>query len=1070
MSLREGLAVVGAAIGGYFGGPSGASLGWSIGAAVGSLVDPLQIDQAGPRLEDLRSQAGTYGSPIMKIWGEFRVGGIVIWASDLIETKHKKKSGGKGGGPETNTTTYTYSIDCAVAICEGPITGIRRIWANGLLIYSSGSKASRNEEILPNSVRIYPGNETQNPDSLMEAYKGVGNVPGYRGTAYVVFEGLQLEKFGNRLPMLSFEVVTTSDASRTEILRYGSADLSDNLDILLLPNHYVVHAFEKLSFISRASATEEFNIPSETSGGWAYQGLGLERKYVFMNDGPNVNGVTYADSTIQYGEYIDTGFVQTGLCPSSRGGFWSANIWGPADRFTATGDFIESWDFPVDGAWIAMTEDGEGRLWGTGMVMNGSQTAGDVTLYMADGPTSNTTYTIPSVGKSVHIAYCAERNSLIVLAALSGNSSVTEFSLSTFSVVQTITSLGSQGVYSRVFVDETLGGRVWVVDRIGGGSIVRAVDLGSGGVVFSIDTTPYRVYGLRGVGMGFYSIDHDFSTTKTVINFWSIGGVVPLSTVVADICEEVGLEASDRIVTGLAGDYVRGYARTRPMTARAAIEPLQQAYWFDAVESDFKLRFVKRGGASVRTITVSDMLPDSKGPLKISRTGELELPVEVRVAYADASRNYDQNMQYDRRGTVRSQGVATVQLPMVLTDTEAKRIAEVNLAAAWLSRTRVEFGTWIKNVDIDPTDIVALPVDGPVQATRIVKQTTGQHRVFFEGVLDDASIYAPNGVGVTSIIDNDTVIAPVAYTTLFLIDVPPLIDLDEGLTIYAAGGGDGYGQWRAARLYSSSDAGATYTERGTLGPEATQGVFLAALPSTGKGNVFDDSLQVSVRLFSGSLASASKTAVLAGANALYVGGELVQFTTATLTGINEYTLSGFLRGRKGTEWAMAGHSINEPFVLLEAETILQLLQSYADIDQARQYKAVTMGHLLGDGIVQNFTLEGNSVKPLAPVHLNASRNGGGDVSINWHRRTRIDGEWRDGADVGLDEPSEEYEVDIYNSTFTTYKRTISVSAPTAAYSAADQTTDFGSPQSSIGVRIYQISSRIGRGHPAGAVL
>ena len=34
-----------------------------------------------------------------------------------------------------------------------------------------------------------------------------GNVPAYRGVAYVVFERLPLANFGNRIPQLSFEVV-----------------------------------------------------------------------------------------------------------------------------------------------------------------------------------------------------------------------------------------------------------------------------------------------------------------------------------------------------------------------------------------------------------------------------------------------------------------------------------------------------------------------------------------------------------------------------------------------------------------------------------------------------------------------------------------------------------------------------------------------------------------------------------------------------------------------------------------------------------------------------------------------
>ena len=45
------------------------------------------------------------------------------------------------------------------------------------------------------------------PDPLIEAEQGAGRAPAWRGLAYVVFERLPLDDFGNRIPMLQFEVV-----------------------------------------------------------------------------------------------------------------------------------------------------------------------------------------------------------------------------------------------------------------------------------------------------------------------------------------------------------------------------------------------------------------------------------------------------------------------------------------------------------------------------------------------------------------------------------------------------------------------------------------------------------------------------------------------------------------------------------------------------------------------------------------------------------------------------------------------------------------------------------------------
>jgi hypothetical protein len=51
-------------------------------------------------------------------------------------------------------------------------------------------------------------------------------------------------------------------------------------------------------------------------------------------------------------------------------------------------------------------------------------------------------------------------------------------------------------------------------------------------------------------------------------------------------------------------------------------------------------------------------------------------------------------------------------------------------------------------------------------------------------------------------------------------------------------------------------------------------------------------------------------------------------------------------------------------------------------------------------------------------------------------------------------------------TFRLKGRTLSVSTPAFTYTAAQQTTDYGSTQATIHVAAYQMSSRVGRGFGA----
>jgi len=64
--------------------------------------------------------------------------------------------------------------------------------------------------------------------------------------------------------------------------------------------------------------------------------------------------------------------------------------------------------------------------------------------------------------------------------------------------------------------------------------------------------------------------------------------------------------------------------------------------------------------------------------------------------------------------------------------------------------------------------------------------------------------------------------------------------------------------------------------------------------------------------------------------------------------------------------------------------------------------------------------------------------------------------------------SERYEADILDGADVV--RTLPATSPTATYTAADQTADFGSPQPAVSVRVYQLSTTAGRGTGRSATL
>ncbi|MEL6524027.1 MAG: glycoside hydrolase TIM-barrel-like domain-containing protein, partial [Pseudomonadota bacterium] len=210
-------AAAGSALGGSFLGLSTAVIGRAVGATLGKVLDQRlmgtgsEVVETG-KVDRFRVTGAGEGEPLAQIFGRVRVGGQIIWASRFQENVSESGGGGKGSPPQPETRTYSYAVSLAVALCEGEITSIGRVWADG-------TEISRDSV----TMRVYHGTEDQVPDPKMEAVEGTGNVPAYRGVAYVVIEDLALGPYGNRVPQFSFEVIRPADP---DVIPDGSESMS----------------------------------------------------------------------------------------------------------------------------------------------------------------------------------------------------------------------------------------------------------------------------------------------------------------------------------------------------------------------------------------------------------------------------------------------------------------------------------------------------------------------------------------------------------------------------------------------------------------------------------------------------------------------------------------------------------------------------------------------------------------------------------------------------------------------------------------------------------------------------
>lgn len=197
--------------------PTGVIINIALQAAIGLVLAALTPKQRneGPRLDDRQITTSTYGDEILVGYGTVMVAGNIIWGKDIEEVTTVEEIG-KGNPFSLGTnTTYTYFGTFAVALARREIETVLRIYADGKIIYDveSGDTPSRNA--MPGlHFRLYKGNHSQDRDPLIEADVGTANCPAYRGIAYIVFNRLPLENFGNRIPSLRFVVAFKTSAGQ----------------------------------------------------------------------------------------------------------------------------------------------------------------------------------------------------------------------------------------------------------------------------------------------------------------------------------------------------------------------------------------------------------------------------------------------------------------------------------------------------------------------------------------------------------------------------------------------------------------------------------------------------------------------------------------------------------------------------------------------------------------------------------------------------------------------------------------------------------------------------------------
>jgi hypothetical protein len=546
------------------------------------------------------------------------------------------------------------------------------------------------------------------------------------------------------------------------------------------------------------------------------------------------------------------------------------------------------------------------------------------------------------------------------------------------------------------------------------------------------------------------------------LGHWLTGRVsdAPLAETIARLLADYGF--SDFDAEQLSG-AMAGYVIDRVMSARDALQPLEAAFFFDSFESQGKVRFAHRGrGGSLLALTADELVEtQTEAPrYELTRAQESDLPRAAKVTFIDGERDYSQGMAEGRRISGNAARIASARLPIVTRYAQARNVAETMVQEAWTSRERGRFALPPSQLALDPSDLLTLTTANRSLPLRLTGLSVGS-AVEAEAISIEPQLYDAYAAPARDAVAN----APDIYGAQLgvFLDLPMI----RGDEVPYAGAVAAFGDpWPGSVAFYRSPTTSGYTLKALPTTRAVLGVTDSDFYS-GPTSRWDNGNTLRVVLSSGELASAEELLVLDGANYCAVQNgdgdwEVLQFRSATLVDTRTYALTGLLRGQAGTEGAMREPvAAGARFVLLDG-AVTQVDMTQADIGLAFNWKYGPGVYDIGDPSFQTTTkaFRGLGLRPLSPVHIAGEQVAEG-LQISWVRRTRISGDSWEQPDVPLGEESEAYEVDVLNGG--TVIRTLTASTPTVIYTVAQQTSDFGAPQPTYTIRVYQISASFGRG-------
>lgn len=1038
--------------------PGGPQVWAGIGGIVGGAIKPEQIQ--GPRIGEIERQTAAEGGPRPIIFGRSQpIAGNII--ADSEPRIVKRKESGKGG-PEVNTESAYRTY--AVGVCRGPITAFLQIWKNGTLVYDAEdpSMEADNEQFLK-TARLYLGGYDQMPSPDLEAVHGVGNVHGYRGTAYMVLADEDVTEQRGMWSQWQFRVARFAQSNQGEwwAVRPTESDIAT------------------LRYLWRAPSPDAFTT-GETRGP---PSVGLNNSVwttcivksnkgtvvLFGSEGTvevyNSFGAPIGTPTIVEIFSVDENIrriknhVDLLVCETTIPGFYFTSADGGytwIERSTPDGLYLRSICRLDSLRWVAFFQSGSDQrlmysdqvvptIWTEGYSASPAPTS--ISDMVADGNVAVVFASLGRVFRSVGGAVWTYSD--IGIVSHSGSFAWSANDVIVFGDTNSINleiSRDKGQSWQAIDIGQTgksvhYGGGKWVVS---GRPTFRTI------VVSSDDFETFNIVEMPGsdsTGQN-YIVRHVSTANDYKEGFYS------LPQLVTELSEYVSMDPSMIDVSLLDGYLVRGLTITNTYPAYEILKTLSQFFFFMPSNVSGQVKFVPFGGNTVATISDDDLVGevDDEDSEMIRRSDALVVPPKLHLNYFDVNGGLNTDKQSSERPrNGRAYGEQSMQTPVTSdADEAATVVAKTHAMMVEQQRGEVKFSLPDKFLYLTESDPIFFQNEGRTDRLVITKVETQIGQQDYTAVRDRQSIHTLSVEGFPAAPVTRPPSNVIGQTLIEFIDSPILRSADDQLGYYIAVSGV-FPAWRGCQIELSIDGGETWADSAVVGTGTVMGALLTEMPDHPQEYPDENSsIQVTISTADGALFDTTIAGMMNRLNLAMIGDEMVNFATVDEPSEGVWDVSYFLRGRKGTE--TSAHEVGERFVMLD--NVFFVPADLTLLNRTLTFRATSLGTSVADATIISAAFTGRSQTERQPAYLQVYPSGT-DIVISWQGVGRLGG----GVNVAM------------GAYFAGYRVTLTDGSTTQTFDTAEQTltTSLSAFSGPVTVSVQQRNQLTGLG-PAAQVI